>query len=346
MTICALLLARQFFDLSRRRALQLRHAGPAVRQRVDRRHADPFRRAAGADGGARVGVDTPFMLGHFGWRAVDRHRRVDACAYYLFFRREFAGARRAQRRAPDIGNRRRGRASRPVAACRSRRGSPLVHLGFMAWTVVNAHYPACSSAASCSSSASPAPPPRIRAQIDLKTPLLVGFFLAGLVIHGGLQGWWIAPVLREPVARRPVLGRHAPDRLQRQRADHLPRHAGAELGDGFKVAVVEGAVTGGGLTVIANAPNPAGQALLGRFFGDAVSPASLFAAALMPTLIAAAAISGCCKRSTTPDATAGDRQRAARPATAMPPHDESRRRARTADTARPAATDHNARIGQ
>jgi hypothetical protein len=36
------------------------------------------------------------------------------------------------------------------------------------------------------------------------------------------------------------------------------------LDDRLKLAVVEGAVTGGGLTVIANAPNPAGQALLAR----------------------------------------------------------------------------------
>ncbi len=59
--------------------------------------------------------------------------------------------------------------------------------------------------------------------------------------------------------------------------------------DGLKAAVVEGAVTGGGLTVIANAPNPAGQALLAQFFGGAVSPLRLLAAALIPTLIAAAA---------------------------------------------------------
>jgi hypothetical protein len=52
---------------------------------------------------------------------------------------------------------------------------------------------------------------------------------------------------------------------------------------------VEGAVTGGGLTVIANAPNPAGQALLRRFFDDAVSPLWLAAGALVPTVIAAAA---------------------------------------------------------
>jgi len=59
------------------------------------------------------------------------------------------------------------------------------------------------------------------------------------------------------------------------------------LGPELQRAVVEGAVVGGGLTVIANAPNPAGQALLARFFDDAVSPARLFAGAALPTLIAA-----------------------------------------------------------
>jgi hypothetical protein len=47
-------------------------------------------------------------------------------------------------------------------------------------------------------------------------------------------------------------------------------------------------VVGGGLTVIANAPNPAGQSLLGRFFDGMVSPLWLFLAALPPTLVAAA----------------------------------------------------------
>ena len=57
------------------------------------------------------------------------------------------------------------------------------------------------------------------------------------------------------------------------------------LTESMKAAVVEGAVTGGGLTVIANAPNPAGQALLGKFFGNAVEPLWLAVAALLPTLI-------------------------------------------------------------
>jgi hypothetical protein len=50
--------------------------------------------------------------------------------------------------------------------------------------------------------------------------------------------------------------------------------------------VVEGAVTGGGLTVIANAPNPAGQALLARFFGGVIAPLYLLLGALLPTAVA------------------------------------------------------------
>jgi di/tricarboxylate transporter len=49
--------------------------------------------------------------------------------------------------------------------------------------------------------------------------------------------------------------------------------------------VVAGAVTGGGLTVIANAPNPAGQSILAKYFRNGVSPLGLFLGALIPTII-------------------------------------------------------------
>lgn len=42
----------------------------------------------------------------------------------------------------------------------------------------------------------------------------------------------------------------------------------------------------GGFLFFLGAPNPAGQALLGRFFGGAISPVGLLAAALIPTLVA------------------------------------------------------------
>jgi hypothetical protein len=117
----------------------------------------------------------------------------------------------------------------------------------------------------------------------------VGFFLGGLVIHGGLQGWWIAPVLAS-LAEVPlflgamVLTAFNDNALITYLATLVPG-----LSDPLKVAVVGGAVAGGGLTVIANAPNPAGQALLSRFFGGAVAPLGLLLGALLPTLIAALA---------------------------------------------------------
>ena len=123
--------------------------------------------------------------------------------------------------------------------------------------------------------------------MDLRVPLLVGFFLAGLVVHGGLQGWWIAPVIAS-LSELPlfltstVLTSFNDNALITYLGTLVPN-----LSEPLKIALVEGAVTGGGLTVIANAPNPAGQSLLSRFFDDAVIPIHLFLSALPPTIIAA-----------------------------------------------------------
>jgi hypothetical protein len=61
--------------------------------------------------------------------------------------------------------------------------------------------------------------------------------------------------------------------------------AKAQLSEGLKYAVVAAAVTDGGLTIIANATNPAGISLLKKYFDNGVSPAGLLGAALIPTAI-------------------------------------------------------------
>jgi hypothetical protein len=163
------------------------------------------------------------------------------------------------------------------------------HLLFMAWTVINSHYPALFVGGFLFFLGFARATAVFQSRVELRTPLLVGFFLAGLVIHGGLQGWWIAPVLGS-LAETPlfvgaaILTAFNDNALITYLSTLVPNFS-----ESLKVAVVEGAVVGGGLTVIANAPNPAGQALLGRFFGGSVSPAGLLAGALIPTLIAAAA---------------------------------------------------------
>jgi hypothetical protein len=161
------------------------------------------------------------------------------------------------------------------------------HLAFLAWTVFTAHYPALFIGGFLFFLGFARATARYQSRIELRTPLLVGFFLAGLVIHGGLQGWWIAPVLGR-LAEEPlffgstVLTALNDNALITYLATLVPN-----LGDELKIAVVQGAVVGGGLTVIANAPNPAGQALLGRFFDGAILPIGLLAGALLPTVIAA-----------------------------------------------------------
>ena len=124
--------------------------------------------------------------------------------------------------------------------------------------------------------------------VDLRPPVLVGFFLAGLVIHGGLQSWWIEPVLTRLGEAPLFLGAVVLTAFNDNAAITYLASLVPGFTDGLKYAVVAGAVTGGGLTVIANAPNPAGQAILARHFPGGVAPLSLALAALGPTAVMAA----------------------------------------------------------
>jgi len=121
--------------------------------------------------------------------------------------------------------------------------------------------------------------------ILLGVVLLVGFFLAGLVIHGGVQGWWIAPVLGSLSEVPLMLGATILTAFNDNAAITYLSTLVPGFTDSLKYAVVVGAVTGGGLTIIANAPNPAGQSILKRHFDDAISPLGLLTAVLMPTMI-------------------------------------------------------------
>jgi hypothetical protein len=121
----------------------------------------------------------------------------------------------------------------------------------------------------------------------LKEALLVAFFLAGLVVLGGVQQWWLEPVLMGMNANSVFYGAAALTALTDNAALTYLGSLVPGLSDEFKVALVAGAVTGGGLTVIANAPNPAGAAILkGKFADNAIHPLGLLIAALPPTVVA------------------------------------------------------------
>ena len=121
----------------------------------------------------------------------------------------------------------------------------------------------------------------------LREALLVAFFLAGLVVLGGLQQWWLQPVLMKMDANAVFFGAAALTAFTDNAALTYLGSLVEGLSDEFKVALVAGAVTGGGLTVIANAPNPAGAAILKEKFADnAIHPLGLLLGALPPTMVA------------------------------------------------------------
>lgn len=284
MTISALLLARQFYDLEpsprlKYATLGLLFVNVSIGGTLTHFAAPPVLMVA-----RTWNWDTTFMLGHFGWRST-LAIVVSTALYGLFFRRELTALAARQSIADvEVPEEASGGALMPVPAW-----IVIVHMAFIEWTVFTAHYPALFIAGFLFFLGFVKATSPYQSAIELKAPLLVGFFLAGLVLHGGLQGWWIAPVLAS-LTETPlfltatVLTAFNDNALITYLATLVPN-----LSDSMKTAVMEGAVTGGGLTVIANAPNPAGQALLGRFFAGAILPIWLFAGALLPTVIAAIA---------------------------------------------------------
>ncbi len=283
MTISALLLARQFYDLEptprlKYATLGLLFVNVSIGGTLTHFAAPPVLMVA-----RPWGWTTPFMFTSFGWRAGVAIL-LSTGVYFWLFRRELRSL--ADRRpVPDV--------DRPDEEAEpGHRLLPMrpwivaVHLAFMGWTVATAHYPALFVAGFLFFLGFARATAAYQSLVELRSPLLVGFFLGGLVIHGGLQGWWIGPVLSALPAEPLFLASAV---LTAFNDNALITYLGTlvpHLDNSLKAALVGGAVTGGGLTVIANAPNPAGQALLGRFFGGAVLPLHLLLGALLPTLIA------------------------------------------------------------
>ena len=279
MTIGAWLLSRQFFVL--RPSESLKYATLAllfVNVSV---------------GGALTHFAAPpivMVAGGWGWGAADVFRQFGLGAlatillsnglYLLRFRRELAALRGAPAPAspePAI----------PVWVTGA-------HLLFMVWTVamLAGHHPVLMLGGLLAFLAFTVATPQWQSPLSLRGPLLVGFFLAGLVVLGGLQGWWIAPVLlrlgdQALLVAATVLTSFNDNAAITYLAAQVPALAApGEVAAALRHAVVAGALAGGGLTVIANAPNPAGQSILAPHFDGAVSPWRLAGWAAIPTFLA------------------------------------------------------------
>jgi Na+/H+ antiporter NhaD/arsenite permease-like protein len=271
MTIAAILLGKQFYELKPSPKLMYATLGLlfvniSIGGTLTHFAAPPVLMVAAA-----WGWDMKYMFTHFGWHAISGIA-ISNVVYFLAFRKELLALR-----APD---RSMDRPEEPVPVWVT-----LVHLLFLGFTVWAAHYPVLFIGGFLFFLAFAQATAHHQSRVELRGPLLVGFFLGGLVVHGGLQGWWIQPVLGSlgeiPLfAGATILTAFNDNALITYLATLVPGFS-----EELKYAVVAGAVTGGGLTVIANAPNPAGQSILQRYFPEGVSPLGLFLGALTPTLV-------------------------------------------------------------
>jgi hypothetical protein len=161
----------------------------------------------------------------------------------------------------------------------------LTHVLFMAWTVINEHHPHLFVPGLLFFLGFAQVTGPYQNRIDLKPPLLVGFFIGGLVIHGGVQGWWLQPILGSLTEIPLMVGATVLTAFNDNAAITFLSTLVPGFTEELKYAVLAGAVTGGGLTIIANAPNPAGQSILKKYFENGVSPLGLLKSALLPTSI-------------------------------------------------------------
>jgi hypothetical protein len=272
MTICALLLLERFYKL--KPSMKLRYAtlgllfvNISVGGTLTHFAAPPVVMVA-----AKWDWGFLHMLTDFGWKAAVGIVVANAL-FFVAYRKELL----ALKPTTESSHAR----ERPIPAAIT-----IVHIAAIGWTVLNAHHVALVLLGLLFFLAFTVATDRHQAAVQLRTPLLVGFFLAALVIHGGCQQWWIAPVLGS-LTRWPLM---IGSTLLTAVNDNAAITYLATLVPGFteelKHAVVAGAVAGGGLTVIANAPNPAGQSILQSQFGkDGIHPLGLFLAALIPTVI-------------------------------------------------------------
>ncbi len=219
--------------------------------------------------------DIAFMLTQFGWKAA-LAVVVNAALVVFVFRKE-------------LGTLKTGEAgTRPDAM------PPWIvalHVLFLVGLVVFAHHPAMFMGIFLLFMGVATAYRRYQDRLILREGLLVAFFLAGLVVLGGQQRWWLQPLLMDMSTDAVFFGAAALTAITDNAALTYLGSLVEGLSEEFKYMLVAGAVAGGGLTVIANAPNPAGMSIVRRHFKDqSVHPLGLLLAALPPTLVAMVAL--------------------------------------------------------
>jgi hypothetical protein len=219
--------------------------------------------------------DSAFMFANFGWKAA-LAVLVNATVATVVLRRHLRPAAR-----PDADMRAEVRVPLSVVA---------VHLGLLAGVVLFAHHPVVFLGLFLMFMGFTQAYERHQSPLIIKEALLVGFFLAGLVVLGGMQQWWLQPIVSGLAPLALFGGALGLTAITDNAALTYLGSLIEGISDTSKYMLVAGAVAGGGLTVIANAPNPAGVALLKRGFADeTIGAGGLLLGSAGPTAVAALA---------------------------------------------------------
>ena len=212
--------------------------------------------------------DIYFMLTNFGWRAAIAVL-INAIGIVWLFKDELNSIELKEKNSQKM----------PFLVT-------LFHMLFLIGVVVFAHHPAVFMALFLFFLGFTTAYKKYQNSLILKESLLVAFFLAGLVVLGGVQQWWLEPLLMSMSSDVVFFGATALTAITDNAALTYLGSLVEGLSDEFKIALVAGAVTGGGLTVIANAPNPAGISILKEHFPEqAIAPLGLLLGAIPPTII-------------------------------------------------------------
>jgi hypothetical protein len=218
------------------------------------------------------GWDTLYMLEHFGYKSVTAIL-VSTCFYTFIFRKELQGNIKVKDKVQKEGY------------LIPRWWKVVAHVLFLFLVVSTAHHPKVFIGIFCFFLGFIKITEKFQDPLKIKTSFLVAFFLAGLVTLGSMQAWWLQPILARMNDLVLFVGATALTAITDNAA---LTYLGSlvDLSDASKYSLVAGAVAGGGLTVIANAPNPAGFGILKAEFGaDGINPIRLFLYALFPTIV-------------------------------------------------------------
>ncbi len=274
MTICSLLLAKQFYKLrpSNKFAyatLGLLFTNISVGGVLTNYAAPPVLMVVKA-----WNYTGSYMFKTFGINAI-MGIVLSNFIYFLIFRSEFV----------TMEQNRKGLNNDEVAEKPIPIWITAIHLIFLVWIVLHLHYPVIFIGSFLLYLGFYKATLPFQSTLELKTPILVGFFLSSLIIHGNLQEWWLAPLLQD-VSKELLMGiaivlTAFNDNAQITFLASLMPNFDAAM----KYAIVSGAVVGGGLTIIANAPNLVGQSFLKKYFPEGISFLRLFLGALMPTIV-------------------------------------------------------------